>query len=75
MQPQGVQGTEGVLDTTSNNYTGLEEENKALVLNVFDTLFNQRDYVAAESYWSPKYVQHSAVVPPGRDGLLNHDLE
>jgi len=71
MQPQGVQSTQGVQNTTANNYTGLEEKNKALVLKAFDTLFNQRDYVAAESYWSPKYIQHSAVVPPGREGLFN----
>jgi hypothetical protein len=32
----------------------IEEKNKALVLEAFDTLFNQRDYVAAERYWSPK---------------------
>ena len=36
-----------------------------------DTLFNQRDYVAAERYWSPKYIQHSAHIPPGREGLFN----
>ena len=30
-----------------------QEENKALVLEAFDTLFNKRDYVAAERYWSP----------------------
>jgi len=48
-----------------------EEKNKALVLKAFDTLFNQRDYVAAESYWSPKYIQHSAHIEPGREGLFN----
>lgn len=71
MQPQEVQSTQGVQNKTANNYTVLEEKNKALVLKAFDTLFNQRDYVAAESYWSPNYTQHSAVVPPGRDGLFN----
>ena len=71
MQPQDVQSTQGVQNTTLNNHTGLDEKNKALVLKAFDTLFNQRDYVAAEQYWSPKYIQHSAVVPPGRDGLFN----
>jgi len=71
MQPQGVQSTQGVQNTTANNYTGLEEKNKALVLNAFDTLFNQRDYVAAEQYFSPKYIQHSAHIPPGREGLFN----
>ena len=71
MQPQGVQSTQGVQNTTANNYTGLEEKNKALVLKAFDTLFNNRDYVAAERYWSPKYIQHSAHIAPGREGLFN----
>jgi len=57
--------------TRTFNYTGLEEINKALVLKAFDTLFNQRDYVAAEHYWSPKYIQHSAHILPGREGLFN----
>jgi predicted SnoaL-like aldol condensation-catalyzing enzyme len=48
-----------------------EEENKALVLEAFDTLFNKRDYRAAERYWSPDYIQHSAHIPPGREGLFN----
>jgi predicted SnoaL-like aldol condensation-catalyzing enzyme len=47
------------------------EENKALVLEAFDTLFNKRDYVAAERYWSPNYIQHSAHIGPGREGLFS----
>jgi predicted SnoaL-like aldol condensation-catalyzing enzyme len=46
------------------------EQNKALVLEAFDTLFNKRDYRAAERFWSPKYIQHSAHIAPGRDGLF-----
>ncbi len=46
-------------------------KNKELVLNAFDTLFNKRDYAAAERLWSPNYVQHSAHIPPGREGLFN----
>jgi predicted SnoaL-like aldol condensation-catalyzing enzyme len=46
------------------------EENKALVLEAFDTLFNKRDYVAAERYWSSNYIQHSAHIAPGREGLF-----
>jgi len=42
------------------------EQNKALVLEAFDTLFNKRDYAAAERYWSDRYIQHSAPVPSGR---------
>jgi predicted SnoaL-like aldol condensation-catalyzing enzyme len=48
-----------------------QEKNKALVLEAFDTLFNKRDYVAAERYWSPDYIQHSAHIAPGRGGLFN----
>ena len=47
------------------------EANKALVLEAFDTLFNKRDYEAAERYWSSNYIQHSAHIPPGRDGVFN----
>ena len=47
------------------------EQNKNLVLKAFDTLFNKRDYEAAERFWSPSYIQHSAHIEPGRDGLFN----
>ena len=47
------------------------EQNKAIVLEAFETLFNKRDYKAAERYWSPNYIQHSAHIEPGRDGLFN----
>jgi len=49
----------------------LQEKNKALVLEAFDTLFNRRDYATAERYWSPNYIQHSAHIEPGREGLFN----
>jgi predicted SnoaL-like aldol condensation-catalyzing enzyme len=47
------------------------EANKALVIEAFDTLFNKRDYGAAEKFWSPEYIQHSAHIEPGREGLFN----
>jgi predicted SnoaL-like aldol condensation-catalyzing enzyme len=50
--------------------TTTEQSNKAFVLEAFDTLFNTRDYKAAERYWSPNYIQHSAHIPPGREGLF-----
>jgi predicted SnoaL-like aldol condensation-catalyzing enzyme len=53
-------------DTHMNTQT-----NKQLVLDAFDTLFNKRDYVAAERFWSPGYIQHSAHIAAGRDGLFN----
>jgi predicted SnoaL-like aldol condensation-catalyzing enzyme len=47
------------------------EQNKALVLKAFDTLFNKRDYAAAERFWSDSYIQHSAHIAPGRGGLFD----
>ena len=49
----------------------MEEKNKMLVLEAFDTLFNKRDYEAAARFWSPNYIQHSAHIEPGREGLFN----
>jgi predicted SnoaL-like aldol condensation-catalyzing enzyme/predicted ester cyclase len=54
-----------------DNMKNTPEQNKKLVLEAFDTLFNKRNYAAAEKFWSPNYIQHSAVVPAGRDGLFN----
>ncbi len=51
--------------------TTMEEKNKALVLEAFNTLFNKRDYAAAERFWSSNYIQHSAHIEPGREGLFN----
>lgn len=48
-----------------------QEQNKALVLEAFDTLFNRRDYDRAESFWSPNYIQHSAHIAQGREGLFD----
>ena len=50
--------------------TQLEERNKALVLEAFNTLFNERDYAAAVRFWSSNYVQHGAHMEPGREGVL-----
>jgi predicted SnoaL-like aldol condensation-catalyzing enzyme len=50
--------------------TETEQRNKALVLEAFDTLFNKRDYAAAERFWSADYIQHSAHIQPGREGLF-----
>jgi predicted SnoaL-like aldol condensation-catalyzing enzyme len=49
---------------------GNQERNKELVLEAFDALFNRRDYAAAERFWSPDYIQHSAHIAPGREGLF-----
>jgi predicted SnoaL-like aldol condensation-catalyzing enzyme len=51
--------------------TSSEDGRVLIVLNAFDTLFNKRDYAAAERFWSPRYIQHSAHIPPGRDGLFD----
>ena len=50
--------------------TAAEDRNKAIALQAFDTLFNKRDYAAAERLWSPGYIQHSARIAPGRAGIF-----
>jgi predicted SnoaL-like aldol condensation-catalyzing enzyme len=49
--------------------SNLQERNKAIVKEAFDAVFNKRDESAFERFWSPDYIQHSAHIPPGRDGL------
>src|SRR5580704_7140667 len=64
-------GQTGQREPKENQVTQtIEEKNKAFVLEAFDTLFNKRDYAAAERFWSPNYIQHSAHIPPGREGLF-----
>jgi predicted SnoaL-like aldol condensation-catalyzing enzyme len=47
------------------------EQNKAILLEAFDVLFNRRNYAAAERFWSDQYIQHSAHIAAGRAGLFN----
>jgi predicted SnoaL-like aldol condensation-catalyzing enzyme len=47
-----------------------EDHQVQIVLDAFDLLFNKRDYASAERFWSPRYIQHSAHIAPGRDGLF-----
>ena len=47
-----------------------EEKNRSIVLEAFDTLFNKHDCASALNFWSPNYIQHSAHIPPGREGLF-----
>ena len=47
------------------------KQNKSIVIEAFETLFNRRDFEGARRFWSPDYVQHSALVPTGRDGLFD----
>src|ERR1700734_89390 len=47
------------------------ERDKGIVLEAFETLFNKRDYAAALRFWSPNYIQHSAHIAPGREGLFS----
>jgi predicted SnoaL-like aldol condensation-catalyzing enzyme len=51
--------------------TPSEDRQVRIVLNAFDALFNKRDYASAERFWSPRYIQHSAHIPPGREGLFD----
>jgi hypothetical protein len=49
---------------------GNQEKNKSIALEAFETLFNERDYAKALNFWSPKYIQLGARIPPGREGLF-----
>jgi predicted SnoaL-like aldol condensation-catalyzing enzyme len=48
----------------------LQERNKAIVIEAFETLFNKRDYVAAEKFWAADYIQHASHLAQGREGLF-----
>ena len=50
---------------------GSDDRHVQTVLTAFDTLFNKRDYASAERFWSPRYIQHSAHIAPGRGGLFD----
>src|ERR1700749_5224630 len=47
------------------------QSNKEIVLEAFAALFTKVGYTKAETFWSPKYVQQSAHIEPGREGLFN----
>ncbi len=34
-------------------------------------VYRKRDYVRAKRFWSPNYIQHSAHIASGREGLFN----
>jgi predicted SnoaL-like aldol condensation-catalyzing enzyme len=48
----------------------IEEQNKTLVLDALDTLFNKKDFDKAKQLWSDLYIQHSRHVPAEREGLF-----
>ena len=68
---EAVESHDGTPKGANGTAETSQEKNRALVLDGFDTLFNRRDYAAAERFWSPDYIQHSAHIGPGRDGLFN----
>jgi predicted SnoaL-like aldol condensation-catalyzing enzyme len=47
-----------------------QQKNKALVLEALEAAFNKRDITAYDRYWSPDYIQHSANIEKGREGLI-----
>jgi hypothetical protein len=67
--PAKIPDPANIKETDMNKTT--PEQNKALVLEAFDTLFNKRDYAAAERFWSDRYIQRSAHIAPGREGLFD----
>jgi hypothetical protein len=43
---------------------------KPVALEAFENLPNERDFVAAEKFWSSNYIQHSTHFPAACDGFL-----
>jgi predicted SnoaL-like aldol condensation-catalyzing enzyme len=68
--PKGLLAVAIFLAAASCKSESTAEQNKSLVLKAFDTLFNKKDYVAAKKLWTDNYIQHSAHIPPGREGLF-----
>jgi predicted SnoaL-like aldol condensation-catalyzing enzyme len=48
------------------------DENKKIVLEAFDLLFNQKDFDDARRFWSPSYIQHNPLVSDGREALFEY---
>ena len=68
---EALTAADGIITKEGNMPDSKESKNKTLVLKAFDALFNKRNYAEAERYWSPRYIQHSAHIAPGREGLFN----
>ena len=48
----------------------LQEKNKALLLAGFDVLFNKRNFVIAEKYWSPNYIPAQLTYRTGQRWIV-----
>ncbi len=46
----------------------MSHDNKAIVLEGLDALFNRRDFEKAATLWSPDYIQHSRHFPAAGRG-------
>jgi predicted SnoaL-like aldol condensation-catalyzing enzyme len=68
---RGVRESSLIVELENVMAATIQERNKALLLEGFDVLFNKRDFEGAKRYWSPNYIQHSAHIAPGREGLFN----
>jgi steroid delta-isomerase-like uncharacterized protein len=44
-------------------------DNKTIVKNYLERVWDQHDYTAIDDNIRPDYIQHSPNVPPGRDGV------
>jgi predicted SnoaL-like aldol condensation-catalyzing enzyme len=64
--PTSAETTDTVKGIATQQFS--PSQNRAIVIEAFDTLFNRRDTQKAKRFWSPDYIQHSALVPAGRDG-------
>jgi predicted SnoaL-like aldol condensation-catalyzing enzyme len=48
------------------------EQNKTIVLEAFDALFNRKDFEGASGFWAKDYIQHNPLIPNGREALFHY---
>jgi predicted SnoaL-like aldol condensation-catalyzing enzyme len=49
-----------------------EEANKAVILKLYDVIFNQHNLVAAHDFMTEDYIQHNPEIPTGRTAFINY---
>ncbi|BAV47829.1 hypothetical protein MesoLj113a_21430 [Mesorhizobium sp. 113-1-2] len=48
------------------------EQNKKIVLEAFNALFNRKDFEGASRFWANDYIQHNPLIPNGREALFSY---
>lgn len=59
-------------DTASERNLGVEEANRALVLDFYDRFFNKHEVNEAAEVIVDNYIQHNPYVPDGKDPFVGY---